>query len=110
MITSQDLLCNKIRSISSSINHPLSIIYIENQKSHSSNRLKESIEELTAKKFQVTTFDKVTEFGSRIPEVEFPIPNPDDLTLIMYTSGTTGYPKGKIYCSRLRLLIILVCF
>ncbi len=47
------------------------------------------------KNLQLITFEKLKEDGRNNP-IEFVIPSPTDISMIMYTSGSTGEPKGKI--------------
>lgn len=46
-------------------------------------------------------FDKFIEKGSKLPPIQFDLPKPDDLALIMYTSGTTSLPKAVMINHRM---------
>ena len=45
---------------------------------------------------QLIALDELESIGSQQPKVDIPPPNPDSVSLIMYTSGTTGIPKAVI--------------
>jgi long-chain acyl-CoA synthetase len=45
------------------------------------------------KKLKLLTLDKLREIGRNDP-IEFVLPKPSDTSMIMYTSGSTGEPKG----------------
>lgn len=46
---------------------------------------------------QLIPFDEAEEIGKTAPNVQVSLPNPSDLTMIMYTSGTTGIPKAVMF-------------
>ncbi|OTF70099.1 long chain fatty acid CoA ligase-like protein [Euroglyphus maynei] len=52
-------------------------------------------------KLKITSFTELTEKGAKMAPIEFKLPDPEDLALIMYTSGTTSLPKAVMINHRM---------
>jgi long-chain acyl-CoA synthetase len=48
----------------------------------------------------VVAADQLADFLSRAPDAELPDRSPEDLAVLLYTSGTTGLPRGAMLTSR----------
>ncbi len=58
-------------------------------------KLEKTISNLkTNKGYQVISYSNVVEIGSKMKPVEFEVPDPDEVSVIQFTSGTSGVPKG----------------
>ena len=82
---SQNLLGN-LNKLADQFEHLKKIVYIRSEKGDAT----EVVEQLTAKNFEVCSFDQLESTGAKLPECVFEPPKPEDNLLIMYTSGTTG--------------------
>lgn len=91
LLTKIDKLQDEIKFIKQIIyisNHPASYKSRDTEVQRAKNQL--------ANKYAVSSLNEVEKIGDLIEHYEFPVANPNDVMMIMYTSGTTGDPKGVI--------------
>ena len=84
MITSQDLLA-RLNRISPQLTQLKNVVYFRDKLNPDDPKAQSIVNDLTSKQFNVTTLDQVYQIGEKIPPLEFPKANPNDVTLIMYT-------------------------
>ncbi len=87
VITSQYLL-PKVLSYADQLPAVEKIVYFENPR--------EPISLPSDSTIPVTTLRQIETAGERTPMCEFEKPDPDDIAVIMFTSGTTGDPKVSV--------------
>jgi long-chain acyl-CoA synthetase len=112
IITTLDLL-PKLKSLISQVPNVSSIVYIKNKnevlrETFPQNIAIKSLEEIESLGKECVGVQKDKLSGG--DNIEFELPNPNDIAVIMYTSGTSGNPKAvlithKQLMASLRLLL-----
>jgi long-chain acyl-CoA synthetase len=112
VITTLDLL-PKLKSLISQVPKVSSIVYIKNKN--------EVLRETFPKNIAIKSLEEIESLGKEFFDTEkdqhfsgdnkqFELPNPNDIAVIMYTSGTSGDPKAVLFTHKqlmasLRLLL-----
>jgi long-chain acyl-CoA synthetase len=112
IITTLDLL-PKLKSLISQVPNVSSIVYIKNKN--------EVLRETFPQNIAIKSLEEIESLGKECVDVQkdklsggdniqFELPNPNDIAVIMYTSGTSGNPKAvlithKQLMASLRLLL-----
>lgn len=95
VITTEELK-NNLLTYSSKVPHLRNIIYFESKcpNIQAASRAMEGTVSLEESKMQVRSLGEVETIGEKITDFTFELPDPEDIALIMYTSGTTSLPKA----------------
>ena len=89
VITTEELK-NKLLTFSDKMPNLKNIIYM---KSVSSSAKDDGLQS-TNDSIKIRSLDETESIGSKMVDHKFQYPKPDDIALIMYTSGTTSLPKA----------------